>query len=86
MQGKAAATAADAPLRALEMWSLDFPVDSMTLLSVTAPHPQEVISSSMEVLGDDAIMIKYLNPHLVVVMTASIPDAGEPEPEPEPYP
>ncbi|KAL3781363.1 hypothetical protein HJC23_013447 [Cyclotella cryptica] len=38
---------------------------------VNVAHPQrgEVIQSPSTVLGDDALLLKYLNPHLVVVVT-----------------
>ncbi|KAL7485282.1 hypothetical protein ACHAW6_010880 [Cyclotella cf. meneghiniana] len=39
------------------------------ILNVAYPQRGEVIQSPSTVLGDDALLLKYLNPHLVVVVT-----------------
>ena len=40
-----------------------------TIVNVAYPRRGEVIQSPSTVLGDDALLLKYLNPHLVVVVT-----------------
>lgn len=42
-----------------------------TLLDVVSSHPEEVVSSKAHVLGDDAILLKYLNPHVAAVCVSS---------------
>jgi hypothetical protein len=39
------------------------------IVNVAYPQRGEVIQSPSTVLGDDALLLKYLNPHLVVVVT-----------------
>ena len=41
------------------------------IVNVAYPQRGEVIQSPSTVLGDDALLLKYLNPHLVVVVTES---------------
>lgn len=40
-----------------------------TIVNVAYPQRGEAIQSPSTVLGDDALLLKYLNPHLVVVVT-----------------
>lgn len=40
-----------------------------TIVNVAYPRRGEVIQSPSTVLGDDALLLKYLNPHLMVVVT-----------------
>eukprot|EP00956_Cyclotella_meneghiniana_P020747 scaffold37054_cov72-Cyclotella_meneghiniana.AAC.2 len=39
------------------------------IVNIAYPQRNEVIQSPSTVLGDDALLLKYLNPHLVVVVT-----------------
>ena len=43
--------------------------DSERVVSRAYPLYHEVIQSPAVVLGDDSLLLKYLNPHLVVVAT-----------------
>jgi len=59
-----------------------------TILSVTYPQRNEVVQSPTTIVGDDSLLLKYLNPHLCVVVTEATPqyiveaakgDAGDTE-------
>eukprot|EP00978_Attheya_sp_CCMP212_P049245 scaffold636217_cov67-Attheya_sp.AAC.1 len=39
------------------------------IVSVTYPQSDEVIQSPSTILGDDSLLLKYLNPHLCVIIT-----------------
>jgi len=39
------------------------------IVGVTYPQRNEVIHSPATILGDDSLLLKYLNPHLCVVVT-----------------
>ena len=39
------------------------------ILNVVYPQRGEVVSSPATILGDDSLLLKYLNPHLVVIVT-----------------
>ena len=41
------------------------------IVNVAYPHRNEVINSPCDVLGDDSLLLKYLNPHMVAVVTIS---------------
>lgn len=41
------------------------------IVTVAYPSREEVVESSCNVLGDDSILLKYLNPHLAVLVTMS---------------
>lgn len=41
------------------------------VLAVATAHPEETTSSKAHILGDDALLLKYLNPHLAAVCTAT---------------
>jgi len=43
------------------------------IVNVAYPRRGEVIQSPSTVLGDDALLLKYLNPHLMVVVTEATP-------------
>ncbi|KAL7453767.1 hypothetical protein ACHAWC_005410, partial [Mediolabrus comicus] len=55
------------------------------IINVAYPRRGEVVQSPSTVLGDESLLLKYLNPHLVVVVTEAtptffsdvIPDSGE---------
>ena len=55
------------------------------IINVAYPRRGEVVQSPSTVLGDESLLLKYLNPHLVVVVTEAtptffsdvIPDDGE---------
>lgn len=42
-----------------------------TVLGVTYPQRDEVVQSPSSVLGDDSLLLKYLNPHLAVIITTT---------------
>ncbi|KAL7440344.1 hypothetical protein ACHAXM_007215 [Skeletonema potamos] len=44
-----------------------------TIVNVAYPRRGEVIQSPSTVLGDESLLLKYLNPHLVVVVTEATP-------------
>lgn len=46
-----------------------FPPDQEKIVSVAYPSPDEVVQSPVTILGDDALLLKYLNPHLAVIVT-----------------
>lgn len=46
-----------------------------TILSVAYPSRDEVVASPCEILGDDSLLLKYLNPHLAVVISMTPSDA-----------
>lgn len=48
-------------------WSVVFPKDE-TVITV-AKHPHEAVNSPVKILGDDSLLLKYLNPHLLAVAT-----------------
>jgi len=45
----------------------DFPGEQ--IVKVTYPHRDEVVQSPCHILGDDSLLLKYLNPHLAVIVT-----------------
>ena len=49
-----------------------------TIVRVAYPNREEVIQSPCHVLGDQSLLLKYMNPHLVVIITtAETPDSEE---------
>ena len=46
------------------------------ILSVAYPSRDEAIASPCEILGDDSLLLKYINPHLVVVVSMVPSDAS----------
>lgn len=40
-----------------------------TILQVSYPSRDEVVQSPCSILGDDSILLKYLNPHMAVIIT-----------------
>lgn len=51
-----------------------FPPNQEKIVSVTYPSPDEVVQSPVTILGDDALLLKYLNPHLAVIITEVTPE------------
>ena len=47
----------------------DFPGER--ILKVTYPNRDEVVQTPCHILGDDSLLLKYLNPHLAVIVTVS---------------
>eukprot|EP00522_Entomoneis_paludosa_P014083 CAMPEP_0172453476 /NCGR_PEP_ID=MMETSP1065-20121228/10774_1 /TAXON_ID=265537 /ORGANISM="Amphiprora paludosa, Strain CCMP125" /LENGTH=871 /DNA_ID=CAMNT_0013205659 /DNA_START=63 /DNA_END=2678 /DNA_ORIENTATION=- len=47
------------------------------IVSVAYPYRDEVIQSPCNVLGDQSLLLKYLNPHLVVVMTMTADESAD---------
>jgi hypothetical protein len=52
-----------------------FPGES--IVSVAYPERDEAVQSPCTVLGDDSLLLKYLNPHLAAVFTMSVPGADD---------
>jgi hypothetical protein len=50
-----------------------FPGES--IVTVTYPSREEAIQSPCNVLGDDSLLLKYLNPHMTVIITMSTPES-----------
>jgi len=50
-----------------------FDPEMETILSVTYPQRNEVVQSPTTIVGDDSLLLKYLNPHLCVVVTEATP-------------
>jgi ER membrane protein complex subunit 1, C-terminal len=47
------------------------------IVTVAYPSREEVVQSPCDVLGDDSLLLKYLNPHLTVIVTmASLDESG----------
>ena len=42
-----------------------------TIVSVAYPRRNEIVQSPAKILGDDSLLLSYLNPHLSVVVTAT---------------
>ena len=47
----------------------DFPGEQV--VKVAYPHRDEVVQAPCHILGDDSLLLKYLNPHLAVIVTMS---------------
>ena len=45
------------------------------IVSITFPETNEVIQSPASILGDDSLLLKYLNPHICVVVTEATVDS-----------
>jgi len=39
------------------------------VVSIHYPNPDEIVQTPVTILGDDSLLLKYLNPHLAVVVT-----------------
>jgi len=56
----------------------DFPGEQV--VKVAYPHRDEVVQAPCHILGDDSLLLKYLNPHLAVIVTMSDgTDASKPD-------
>jgi hypothetical protein len=55
------------PLTSVQVGSLSWGGEH--LLTVAYPLRRELIPTPAAVLGDDSLLLKYLNPHLAVVAT-----------------
>jgi hypothetical protein len=49
------------------------------IISVAYPSRDEVVASPCEILGDDSLLLKYLNPHLAVLISMTSDDILEEE-------
>jgi hypothetical protein len=67
------------PLTSVQVGSLSWGGEH--LLTVAYPLRRELIPTPAAVLGDDSLLLKYLNPHLAVVATMpAAADAAQGEP------
>lgn len=55
---------------------LNFGSGNEKIVEVAYPNPGEVVQSPATILGDDSLLLKYLNPHIMVIVT-HIPDDGD---------
>jgi hypothetical protein len=53
------------------MWTVVFPTDRENIVSYAGEPHGEKTHAAAESLGDDSLLLKYLNPHMLVVITAS---------------
>jgi len=47
------------------------------IVSVAYPNPEEVVQRPVTILGDDSLLLKYLNPHVAVIITEATSSALE---------
>lgn len=47
------------------------------IVSVTYPSREEAVQSPCNVLGDDSLLLKYLNPHMTVIITMSTSESDQ---------
>ena len=50
--------------------------DGERILNVAYPGRDEIVQSPCNILGDDSLLLKYLNPHLAAVVTMSDPSGS----------
>jgi hypothetical protein len=50
------------------------------IIQVAYPRRDEIVQSPCNVLGDDSILLKYLNPHLAVIVTMKKADGDKTDP------
>ena len=53
------------------MWTVVLPADREEIVAYTAVPEGEKVHSPAEPLGDDSLLLKYLNPHAIVVISQS---------------
>jgi hypothetical protein len=63
------ATTDDASATALVMGTTAFPGES--IVAVAYPTRDEMVQSPCQAMGDQSLLLKYMNPHLMVVVTSS---------------
>uniref|UniRef100_A0A6U6JLV7 ER membrane protein complex subunit 1 n=1 Tax=Odontella aurita TaxID=265563 RepID=A0A6U6JLV7_9STRA len=63
----------EAGSKAMLVGEASFSPDKERVVSVAYPRRNEVIQSPATILGDDSLLLKYLNPHLCVVVTEATP-------------
>ena len=51
---------------------LSFDPQAERIASIAYPNYQDTIDSTYTILGDDSVLLKYLNPHMSVVVTLSL--------------
>lgn len=51
------------------------------IIEVAYPQRDEVVQAPCKTLGDDSLLLKYLNPHLALIMTVSDEEEGSDEDE-----
>ncbi|CAM9180241.1 unnamed protein product [Phaeothamnion confervicola] len=72
--GDGGATGGHPTYRSVKVATAAFPPDS-TVAAVAYPNRRDVIQSPAHVLGDESLLLKYLNPHLVAVVLLGPPIA-----------
>lgn len=61
--------------RAVARLSFDPQVERIA--SIAYPNYQDTIDSTYSILGDDSVLLKYLNPHMSAVVTLSLSSSQE---------
>lgn len=56
-----------------------FPTEFETIVDVTYRNSRDVVNSRSAILGDDSVLLKYLNPNVVLITTISPPAAAAAE-------
>lgn len=51
---------------------LSFDPQAERIASIAYPNYQDTIDSTYSILGDDSVLLKYLNPHMSAVVTLSL--------------
>lgn len=51
--------------------STSFSKNDETIVQIAYPNREEIIQSPCNVLGDESLLLKYLNPHIMVIVTMS---------------
>ena len=65
-------------LKVTEVASAAFESNSEMIVSVTDPIPGDPLNSRQTTLGDDSLLLKYLNTHTALIATVSPPEAAQP--------
>lgn len=60
----------------IEICTHYFPIQSEKIVNIIYSPNQDTLHSRSNILGDDSILLKYLNPNLVVITTISPPEAA----------
>jgi hypothetical protein len=73
---KAASTGSETPIfSSLVLGETLFNPTKERIVNVAYPNPEEVVQRPVTILGDDSLLLKYLNPHLAVIVTEATPAA-----------
>ncbi len=65
--GYGVAKSAEGDLKKYQLWSIQFPGTTKSVAAVASSSLGQGVNSPVHVLGDDSLMIKHLNPHLLAI-------------------